>query len=150
MQALRRHSLSVIVALALVLVAGPAAMAACPHAESGEVPHETMPMAAATDAGAMDHGGEAAMPCHDDPGTESPEAPAPDENADCLSPCCTIDVPATAPPAPAVPTATVVVVLADTPLVRPAHRDAPALDLRDTGPPEPPARLHLLLERFLT
>ena len=136
-----RRSPSVALVLMLALVAGPAAGAVCSHMSAheagGAMAHE-MAMPAA--------GERAAMPCH-----EAPEAPAPmrEHGADCLSPCCSTDAPASAPvpmaldaPAPA-PLAT--------PAAQPPLASAETAAAPDPAPPpEASLRVHLLLGRFLT
>ncbi|MEL6616952.1 MAG: hypothetical protein AAFQ43_14510, partial [Bacteroidota bacterium] len=77
LQTLRRSS-RLASLLVLAFVAGPAAAALCPHAEApeAEVNHGAMNMAEAP----------ALPPCHEAPAPE----PAPADDADCLSPCCTV------------------------------------------------------------
>lgn len=132
-----RTSSRLAILLVLALVAGPAASALCP----GDMHEAATP---------MDHGDMAAMnheapPCHE-------EAPTPEpQDADCLSPCCTVapEAPAPAPPAP--PTVTVALL---PPVVGNVEEpDAtPEADRLGTvaDPPAPPLRVHLLLGRFLT
>lgn len=141
LQTLRRSS-RLATLLVLALVAGPASAALCPHAEplAEEMDHGAMEMAD------MAHAPEA-PPCHEAPAPE----PEPASDADCLSPCCTVSN------APAPDAATPLQAPAPATIPLASAADAPLAPTPDAAsvpepppPPEAPARLHLLLGRFLT
>ena len=137
-----RRSPALALVLMLALVAGPAAGAVCSHmgapeAESG-MAHEM----AAHDM-ASPSGMEAEM-CHD-----APEAPTHEHGTDCVSPCCTADVPAPTPVLPvldALPAAPLAAPVAEAPTAPfEVLRPRPA-----ASPPTPALRVHLLLGRLLS
>ena len=127
--------------LVLAMIAGPLAVALCPHAEA-------MPLAPEAEAAVESHAmaeqeAPAPPPCH-----ETPE-PEPAEDADCLSACCAAETPA--PLAPTLP----LDAPADVPTAPEAEAPAAPAEVTHVAhepepPPLSPARLHLLLGRFLT
>ena len=144
MPATLRRLRSLVAALVLVMVAGPAG-AVCAHAPAGDAhgPVETH-------GGAGHAPAEEAPPCHGEPAAPADEAPAPHDDAPpCASACCA---------GPAVPADEVALgpVAADgavpTPVV--AEAAAPAAVSSPTPaasppPPPPPLRVHVALQRFL-
>jgi hypothetical protein len=138
--------------VALAILAGPAASAACLHAMA-DVMHDghTMPAGETppehSDQGPMGHGDM--PPCHEQP-AEKPPPPADGHGLhDCASPCCLAEAPVSdAPPvvassaAQAIPAPQVVEAETEAEPVMPTV--AP-----DASPPPRAARLHAVFQRFL-
>lgn len=148
MLALRRHVPVLAAVLALALVAGPAASAACGHAGSGRTMAEHGPASAGDAHTRPAHGvtaPAAEAPCHG----EAPESTPPVEDArDCVTLCCAAETSTPVPPAPT-PSASGVAVPADAARTVPAP--APPVDrvAPEASPPREGPRLYVTLGQFL-
>ncbi|PAP78211.1 hypothetical protein [Rubrivirga marina] len=146
---LRRLRLPAFV-VALAILAGPAASAACLYAmadaahDGHAMPRGEAPM----EHGLMPTGHDEAPPCHDEPAPE-PAPPADGHGLhDCASPCCLAEAPVSDAPSVVVSAAQAVPAPAALEVVVEAEPVVPTVEPCASPPPRT-ARLHAVFQRFL-